>query len=232
MRFDVKNFFLFLFFPIAAFCSIGVFTPPENWDCADPKILSSHVRIGFLGKEKNSLRPSINLASETISASKDDYLLAVKKLHTSTPNTTFRDLGPFSTQAGEAHLFDVITKTAYGQLHMLQMIFIKNDEAFVLTGAATVDSFLSEYPHFIKAFKSFTLTDNLLSLIPDAEKKASLLSLYDDLKKQIPAKTAKKTWEKFQNFVLNDYKELGSYWQILYLKQVQEENLEYFSSIR
>jgi hypothetical protein len=164
-----KTFFLFCallpFFTYAtendevknSFC---YFVPPKGWREAKPDQLSSHVRVGFVGKGKSSFSPSLNLALEEVAISAEKYVEVVKKLHQADKKNAWRDLGKIQTRSGEAHLTAIDTKTEFGPVRLMQMILVKDGMAYVLTGAALKDEFSPLYKEFQGAFQSLTITNS------------------------------------------------------------------------
>ena len=77
--------FSFLFFSSCFCITTGqpscFFTPPPDWDFADPKILAPRVKIAFVGKTKQALPPSVILAVEEIKVSLPEYLKILKTIY-------------------------------------------------------------------------------------------------------------------------------------------------------
>ena len=228
------KFFLFLLTLWGNFCfaqSYGFFTPPKEWMAADPKMLSPRVKIGFLTKGKKEYCPSLNLAMEKVDISLEEYLKIVKTLHSKHKNTRWRDLGKFKTGAGMGHLTEIETKTTFGPARLLQLIFIKDKMAYVMTASALKEEFSSYYQDFQKAFQSFTVTDDLF----ESAKNPSLRKAYDELmtawQKRTPSLQSLTVDEDFndryflpfQKKVMEECSEMGGYWQMLMLQYVQEK---------
>ena len=189
------------------------FIPPQDWQCADPKNLSSHVQVGFFGKGQTNFHPSLNLAIEEIdNVTMKEYLKAVKNLHESDHKTTWRDLGKFQTKAGPANLTEITTKNNWGEIRMLQLILIAEKKAYIITGAMLKEEFAEFRDPIVKAFRTLTLTENLLEGVNDSEKKVKL----QDAMQNMP-------FDNFQKLVLKETKEMGLHWQILLLKDAFEK---------
>ena len=215
------------------------FVPPQDWLLASPERLSPSVEIGFIGKSRKGFCPSLNLAIEKAHISLFEYVKIVKQLHEKDRNNRWRELGKFSTLAGEGILTEIDTKTEIGSLRLLQLILLKNGQFYVLTAGALKEEFASHYEEFEKAFRSLTITSNLISCIKNEplrikieEKieslKASWLSFPKDesSEKIFNSKEFQaKYWLPFQEFITKDFTEMGAYWQILLLKTMREEFL-------
>lgn len=212
---------------LAALClyseTIPVFHPPDDWEFALPSCHSSYVKVGFLGQGSTPFRPSINLAIEEIDVPARQYLKAVKQIHLAEPSTSWRDLGPFTTQAGEGRLAEITTVGAAGEVKMLQMILVKKEKAYILTGAAIKKDYLSMQSVFTAAFRSLSLTEDLLSLLSDsaAQEIKKLLCCNDSEKP--PSEEQTKRWELLQKAAEKQSPALGKYWQLLLLKQGHEK---------
>lgn len=138
------------------------FTPPKEWKPLNSVEIQKkyhHVKLGYTGKSKKGLPPSLNLAIEKIGTlSLVEYLNAVKQIHESDAhNLEWKNLGSFSTQAGKATLTQVERRTEWGKVLLLQLIFIANQNAYVLTASALKEEFVLFYKEFETAFRSFKL---------------------------------------------------------------------------
>ncbi len=205
--------FLLLFtFAQAKHCT---FIPPSGWEIAQLKNPSPHVKIGFIGKSSGEFRPSINLASEDVDVPLKDYLKAVKNLQSADPTTKWRDLGKFSMQGGIGRLTEMSSTSAWGELKILQAIFVGDQKAHILTAALLKEDFPKFQNELLKSFQSLCLIDDVWSPISDPEEQARFKALFsslgnsaekerelDLLQKQVGAKA-----------------ELGPYWQFLALQE-------------
>lgn len=151
-----------------------VFTPPTDWQCADPVQLGKYVDVGFIGKGVGIIHPSINLASEEIDVSLEVYVADVKKMHQSDHNLTYHDLGYINTNEGKAHLAQIETKAKFATIQMLQLIILKNKNVFVLTGASKKEEFSKHYKTILSVFNSIKITNNLFDLVVENTKKEAL----------------------------------------------------------
>jgi hypothetical protein len=232
----IRLFFLLLLCPLLAHASHGYFNPPKDWLIADPALLSPRVQIGFICKTKKGFCPSLNMATEEVEVSLDEYLKAVKNIHEADHHNRWRKVGKILTRAGEAQLTEIDTKTQWGAVRLLQLILLKDHVAYVLTAAALKEDFAQFYKEFQSAFQSFTIVDDLFSAISSGKRegftqknKQLQEALIASKKKFEDRSFQKKHWEPFQKMVIEDFADLGAHWQVLALKSVQE-NLTKLSS--
>lgn len=129
------------------------FTPPADWQFADPKELPSHVKVMAVGKGKGEYPPSINLGYDTFDGSLKDYLKMIKRLNKEEGAET-KDLGKVKTHAGSAALIQVDGKTKWGPERQLQAILIYNGKAWILTCSALKKEFSNHYKTFFDAIRS------------------------------------------------------------------------------
>lgn len=217
------NCFLFLFCASLQ-ASFAYFLPPSDWELADPSTLSPHVLVGFIGKSKNGFCPSLNLAEEDVEISMEEYLQVVKKIHERHPHTRWRDLGRFTCKAGAGRLTEIDTRTEWGQVRLLQMMFLHENRIYILTAAASKEEFSQLYISFRDAMRSLTVTDDLLSCAQenkrsDLEEKTLELFLRSQDKEE---EFEKRVWLPFQQTVINDHKDMGACWQLFFLRQIRE----------
>lgn len=200
-------------------CKFCYFIPPKGWELADQSKLSPRVKICFLGKSSSSLLPSVNLATEEVDISLKAYVDIVKRDCESDPNCLFRDLGKYKTSLGEGRLTEREVKTKWGTSRQVQLIVIKDKEAYILTASALKEEFSRHYQEFERVLQSLTWTDDLTALVAPSDKKESLRQLIGNLQIQ------KEAWEPFQQKIINDFTEMGPYWQILLLRDIQHQLL-------
>ena len=208
-------FFFFLHccpFQAKEFC---YFYPPEGWVPAPPDALAPLVKVGFLEPKHFGFRSSLNLAEEEIDCDLDKYLEAVKAIHTSSRHNQWTYLGKFQTKAGPAALSQLDTTSAWGFIRMLQLIFVRENKAYILTAASSK----SQFPKMMKTFKqclgSFSITTDLLSSIESAKKREYLQNL-QTLTLKDPSEDS---LAKFQKEVLQNFGDLGAYWQALLIAE-------------
>ncbi len=237
----IKFLIAFCLVVIQGYADYCYFIPPPDWSLADPTKLSPRVKIGFLGKSSKGLLPSVNLATEEVDVSLKVYLDAVKKIHEADPNTRWRDLGSFKTSFGEGRLTEVETKIAYGIARRMQLIVIKDSTAYIMTLGALKEEFPKHYKTFETVLGSLRLTDDLTSAITSPQKKAQLTQLIQQVRDdflnnsensrtfqeifQLPS-FQKNSWEPFQKKIVTDFAEMGAYWQILMLQDMQKQLLQ------
>lgn len=216
---------IFLFLSIFALANAKhcTFIPPSGWEIAQLKNPSPHVKIGFIGKGSGEFRPSINLAEEEVDVSLKEYVKAVKELQLADPMTKWRDLGKFPMGSGEGRLTEMTNPSPWGEIKVLQALFVHEDRAYILTGAVLKEDFLKFQNELLKSFRSLTLSEDLWTPIADAAKRAEFATFFAKL-----GTTEEKDaeWENLQKKIVS-HAELGPYWQFLAL---QEGHAKIYSS--
>lgn len=220
--------------------SLCFFTPPSGWEIADPRSHSSRVKMAFLKSSGNGFCPSINLAIEETPVSLSEYLKAVKAIHEQDRSNHWRALGKVKTNAGLAQLTEIDSKTEWGPVRILQLIFLKEGHAYVVTASALRDDFSNYYKEIQSAFRSLTLSTDLLGNIPQTERREMLktrqrqlvqaaeeaLSASKENKNLLEdAHFQEKHWIPFQQAVLSSFNDMGAFWQVLILQNAQEKLL-------
>lgn len=207
------------------------FDAPNNWKLSDPKTYSPTVRVCFVNPQEG-YSPSINLAVEKSTLSIDEYVKLSQKAYKRNPLAKWRNLGSFNSLAGTGTLVEIDLTSKAGKGRILQFIVKKEDEFAVLTAASGVNDLKNHLELFKNAFRSLTVTDNLLSLIPDESDQANLQKLLSTLElaqKELPADSLKEksiplTSEMKQTIaqietILSKYHDKGSCWHFLALRQ-------------
>jgi len=194
------------------------FYPPEGWVPAPPDALAPLVKMGFLEPKHFGFRSSLNLAEEEIDCNLDEYLEAVKAIHTASRHNHWTYLGKFLTKAGPAVLSQLDTTAAWGPIRMLQLIFVRDSKAYILTAASSK----SQFPKMMKTFKqclsSFSIATDLLSAIENTKKREHLQNLQTLTLKD----ASEDSLEKFQKEVLQNFADLGAYWQALLIAETTQ----------
>lgn len=132
---------------------VAVFTPPPGWRLADSKALPPSVKIMVVGKGEHEFPPSMNLGTEKFDGNLKDYLKVIKAINDS-QGASWKDLGLIRTEAGDASLSQLDTKTQWGDVRMMHVILIKNGTVYILTAAALQDEFPKFYKDFFSSMKS------------------------------------------------------------------------------
>lgn len=207
--------------------SICYFTPPAGWAAAQPKNLSPHVKIGFVSPKISVFRPSINLALEKVDLSLKDYLQAVKKIHLSQPHTQWRDLGAFKLAAGEGRLTEISSRSAYGDIKMLQAIYLSEQTAYILTAATLKKDYAAEQKDLLRSLQSMRLAPDLYAALSQENQKAQFQEFFHSLS-GCPLEERSDAWKNqkwisLQTLVQQHGSELGSYWQFLALQEGHEQ---------
>lgn len=201
---------------------ICTFLPPAGWEIAQPKNLSHHVQVGFLGKGSGDFRPSINIAFEEVDVPLKEYVKAVKKIQTAQPNTQWRDLGKFPMKAGTGRLTEITTTTPWGEIKMLQALFVKNGMAYILTGAVLKQDLPKFQAELLNSFRSLVLVPHLFTPLPENSQTAEFRKLFSSLGHFSPEedmeRAQKQQWDTLQKAV-QGVSEMGPYWDYLVLKE-------------
>ena len=193
------------------------FIPPKGWEIADPKKLSPSVHICFIDKKAKGVPPSVNLATEATSVSLDAYVEAVRKIHAADPNAKWRDLGSFRAPLGTGRLTELELSTEFGKARLVQLIIMKNQRAYILTASALKTEFSKYYKTFDQVLHSLQSTTDLVKSYP---KERLLL-----LEEAISSLTKDLDWKDFEKKIINDFTEMGPYWQILVLNEMHSKLL-------
>ncbi|MBX7067490.1 MAG: hypothetical protein K1X28_09695 [Parachlamydiales bacterium] len=215
---------LFLLMISFLHAKVALFTPPAGWEIAQLKNPSPFVKIGFLGKGTGEFRPSINLATEDdVDVSLKEYVKTVKELQMAENSSQVRDLGPFPMQCGQGRLLEITNSSPWGDIKVLQVLFVQEKKAYVLTAAVLKEDFLHFQKEILKSFRSLTLADDLFSQIADTQKRSTFLDFFSKL-----GQSEKKDsdWENLQKQA-SQFADLGPYWVFLLL---QEGHAKIYSS--
>lgn len=207
-----------LLFTLPLYSAICYFHPPEDWTCALPKNMSPHVQVGFVSPATSEFRPSINLALETVNVSLKDYLKAVKQIHISQPNTHWRDLGKFKFIAGEGRLTEISSRSAFGEIKMLQAIFLKDQTAYILTAAAQKKDYIKQQRALLQSLQSLTLAPDLYSPLPEKQSFQNFFASLTTAEEKSDAWKSTK-WSSLQSLVEAAGPQMGPHWQFLVLQE-------------
>lgn len=212
---------------LLATCSLYAtvfFIPPKGWEIADPSHLAPSVHICFLGKSSKGLAPSVNLATEPVDISLDAYVEEVRKIHVADPNSRWRDLGRFHSLLGDGRLMELETPSEFGTARMVQLVIIKDKIAYILTAGALKEEFSKFYKTFDPVLRSLQDSTNLAQSYPNrsSELTALINNLYQNSKSEA---FEKEIWPTFEKKIINDFTEMGPYWQILILNELRTKML-------
>ncbi|NGX64095.1 MAG: hypothetical protein KR126chlam6_01520 [Candidatus Anoxychlamydiales bacterium] len=230
MKLIALIFFLFSTLFLQANEKIPFFIPPDKWTVSNPKTYSKHIKVAFTKKEKSPMRASLNLAMQKTDLSLDAYILQAKKLHEKDTNTKYTIIGTIDIKDGKANLSEIDKKIHSQNYKMLQMIFVKDKTAYVMTAASKKNNFLENSQNFIKAFKSFELIDDPFSLITDSEKAKNLKQKYRDTtegREKLNEKQIKKNLLTFEKYLDKNFQNLGQYFIILLTQKAYKKIKEF-----
>lgn len=220
-----------------------VFTPPEGWMMADSKALPPSVKIMVVGQGEHEFPPSINLGVEPYEGTLKEYLKTIKAINDS-QGAEWKDLGTIRTDAGNANLSQLDSKTEWGDIRMMHVILIKNKHAFILTAASLKEEFPRFYKDFFKSMRSLRINKNLYEMIPTAARRSKLENAEEALKNEWNSlvinekennstlsteqmfhneQFQEKSWLKFKSMLESDFRDLGSEWRENLLTKIQNE---------
>jgi len=203
--------------------SLCFFLPPKGWEIADPKTYSPQTQIAFFKKAGQGLCPSINLSIEETTASLSEYLKAVKAIHEQDQQTHWRALGRVKTAAGMAQLTEIDKTVESGPIRLLQLILLKEGHAYILTAAAPKAEFSRYYKDFQAAFRSLNLSSDLLTTVPQLERREMLKKRQEELLASITDPAFEESHLlPFQQWVVEHFEDMGILWQILLIQNVQQ----------
>ncbi|MEI8300099.1 MAG: hypothetical protein WCG10_00615 [Chlamydiota bacterium] len=232
----------FIYIVIALFSSASCsepfyyFIPPSNWKVIAPEKLSRSIKIAFVASSKKAFKPSLNLGVEKVDVSLDEYIIAVKKQHTSNRKNRWHEVGFLNTLAGKAHLSQIDTKAEYGDIRSMQSILVQDGYAYVITAVTLRDDFLNYHNEFIKAFESFSISKDSLSSLSSSVLKSCytkkteelLQSFHKLLASNNTAQEAfesslfkKKHWKSFEKYLSQTFKDQGVFWQVMASKEIK-----------
>jgi hypothetical protein len=235
---------------IAPADGLVLFTPPSGWAFADPKTYQHLPRIRMMiFKEGGSgtVMPSINIASQPFKGTLKDYIKIIKS-RVAAEGSDYKDLGTLRTDAGLAALCQIDQTTNNGVSRRMCAVLLKNDEIFLISAAASKDKFNLYYKDFFNAFRSVKIGKDVIDIIPQSHKRATLTKAIDDIhaqwklfvqnyQQQHPeiARTDLKQkafesdsfqneyWTSFKNLLHNQFTDMPSLWETLVLQKITNE---------
>lgn len=220
------------------------FTPPTGWRLADTKDLPKHVHVMVVGQSQHGFPPSMNLGTERYPSTLKAYLKIVKGINDA-QGFEWKDLGSIRTEAGEASLSQVDSKTPWGDVRMMHVILLKNGTVYILTAAALKEEFPQFYKDFFQSLRSLHINKDVFEMVQSPSKRASLQKQvatltngWNEVNKTDLANTStpssgapdaifsdetfqSKYWIPFTNILDKEYSDMGSEWKqymIAYVK--------------
>ena len=203
---------------------IVTFTPPHGWHLADSNLLPPHVRAMVVGNGPSSFPPSMNLSWEPYKGTLRQYLKIIKNMN-SAQGYEWKDLGTIRTEAGNASLSQVDTKTQWGEVRLMHVILLKNGNVYILTGSALKNEFSIFYKDFFASMRSLRLGNDIYEMAVNPQLRTQLKTAAGKLQnqwrtllaqkqKEYPAKTWTDLQEEtfkspeFQNSIWKPFNEL------------------------
>jgi len=207
----------------------ATFIPPTKWNAVDESLLSPRVVTAYVDRSSTGFLPSINLAIENTDLDLKEYLRYAKALHQSDTKTRWREIGQFLTKAGKGQLTAIDMESKWGPVRMLQLIIMANKKAYILTASASKADFPFFHGQFKDAFSSFSITEDLTSLVHPTEKRKELSIHLETFEKEISKLNQKNhdpdalnhLWTTLYQFLDKDHHEMGSYWRLQILTMLK-----------
>jgi hypothetical protein len=153
---------------------------------ADPKILPERVKLMVVGQGPSAFPPSMNLSLEPYSGSLKQYLKSVKNTNMA-QGYQWKDLGTIRTEAGNASLSQVDTKSEWGSVRLMHVILLKNGVIYILTASALQDEFSQFYKDFFNSMRSLRVAKEAFEMIVNTQQRTQLKNAAQKVKNQ---------WEK------------------------------------
>ncbi|MEI8365702.1 MAG: hypothetical protein WCF65_04705 [Parachlamydiaceae bacterium] len=132
---------------------VVMFTPPTGWRHADASALPEHVSLMVVGKGSREFPPSMTLGTEIYKGTLKQYLNKVKEINRS-KGYEWKDLGTLRTEAGNASLSQVDTRSEWGDVRMMHVIVLRDETIYILTAASLKEEFASHYKDIFNSFRS------------------------------------------------------------------------------
>ncbi len=143
----------------------------------------------------------------------EEYVKTIKELHLKDKKKRWRALGTLKGKSAEGLLTEIDTSIDTRPVRLLQCIFEHKGVAYILTAAAETKEMALYTPLFLEAFKSFTITPDLLESIPETSRQNSLKAKLETLKANPELRKG------FEKKFVKEYGDMGLHWQLLILKQ-------------
>jgi len=116
-------------------------------------------------------------------------------------------------QVGEGRLTEITTPSPWGEIKMLQALFVEGNTAYIITGAALKQEFAKFQSDFLNTFRSLSLIPDLFAPLSEDKK-----SQFQFLLSGNAEDTEENQWQKFQEMTAN-CPEMGTHWHFLVLQQ-------------
>lgn len=220
------------------------FVPPHGWRLADEKSLTPNVHIMVVGAGQHEFPPSMNLGIEEYQGTLKEYLKIVKGINDA-QGAQWKDLGSIMTEAGEASLSQLDTKTEWGDVRMMHVILLRQATVYILTAAALKEEFPRFYQDFFHAMRSLRVNKSVYEMVENAQKRSSLENSVADLthawstrkEKSSPEASLEPTaealfndkdfqekfWVPFTTLLDQQYGDMGPDWRKHMLSQTKKE---------
>lgn len=225
------------------------FTPPAGWQLADSALLPPHVKVMVVGKGPSTFPPSMNLSMEPYKGTLKQYLKTIKNMNDA-QGYEWKDLGTIRTEAGNASLSQVDTKSQWGDLRLMHVILLKNNTIYILTASALKDEFSIFYKDFFASMRSLRVVKDAYDIVVNPQQRVQIKAAADKLESQWEALLAKSQeenpgmdldqlrqkvfeseqfqntiWKPFIEMLDQKYSQFGPEWQSLFQKKMKDKLL-------
>jgi hypothetical protein len=217
---------------------------------ADPKILPERVKVMVVGQGPSAFPPSMNLSMEPYSGSLKQYLKNVKNRNLA-QGYEWKDLGTIRTEAGNASLSQVDTKSEWGTVRLMHVILLKNGTIYILTASALQEEFSQFYKDFFNSMRSLRVVKEAFEMVVNAQQKTQLKNAIQKIKAQWEKEMSQmrkndpnlstealkeqtfasknfqtNSWIPFKEMLNQKFSDMGADWQSLLLKEVEDDLFE------
>lgn len=231
---------------------IGIvsFNPPVGWGQAETSSQLSTVKVMVIGKGEHAYPPSMNLATQPYRGTLKDYLKLVKERNDA-KGDEWKDLGMIKTNAGNASLSQVDSKTEWGETRQMHVILLKNGNIYILTASALKEEFPKFYKQFFTAMRSLKVSTDYNEMLQTTEQKKEIQNAIVNIQKEwdqlvaqkqqeIPTSSIEtikiqifesdefknKAWKPFKTLINEKYGFMGPEWSQLVLDSTEDRLFE------
>ncbi|NGX55815.1 MAG: hypothetical protein K1060chlam5_00042 [Candidatus Anoxychlamydiales bacterium] len=226
----MKFFLLFLFFITSFFANekYAYFIEPKDYQIVNPNAYTKHVKIGFIKKSLSSFSNSINLATQETSLNIDEYSKEVERTINQDENSKWSKIGFFKTKNYSVYLAKIEKLTKFGNVQMLQMYYIENNFAYVITAASLKENFLKNLKIFKEVIESFEISDDIFSFLHSSQSEDIKKEYFDCIKinKDKNKKFIYKNLKEFEKIISKKKFRLSNHFKFMLLKDLSNKLLK------
>jgi hypothetical protein len=189
----------------------------------------------------------MNLSWEPYKGTLRQYLKIINNMN-SVQGYEWKDLGMIRTEAGNASLSQVDTKSQWGEVRLMHVILIKNGNVYILTSSALKNEFSTYYKDFFAAMRSLRVANDIYDMVADPQQRSQLkvavnklqtqwLALLNEKQKEHPTLSSAEIqenvfkseefrntiWKPFSEMINKNYEHLGAEWQSLFEQKLEDQ---------